>query len=623
MTHTLPQKKTFSHVDVVGNDFHKVSEETQQRAVKKTVDPDRDLVQEALFRELVREQISTKWIIYTQTPGEVDIDTSVPRVKFESSGGITLKEVFQFMQFYPVLYGEESRPTLFEIPIGGEFQKFKLQNKVDGTFSLTQVATDGKETNIDNSRLNTAVTELSDPMLDSKLTDTLKEVMVTAADSKLKDQPDFEEELKTRDPNNEVSTGDKEKAFRAAVDVMTASFILGKDLAGSNPAMWLQDVKASLDDDITEMETDLSTEIKDNEKTKLNFEVTASFLESKTNAIDEWNKLKSDGIITETECGSGKNKHLEVTVAASNKLTLKTLFKLLQFYPDIYEDQKFKQTRFEVPIGGEPVKFRLSTSNPRRGGRHQIFVQTSDANFKDSTKRGGRNGLWGPDYDVMVDDVLKHFPDHQKLAETILESIDNTLDKQPKFSDKLSINDPRNPTNTADTIRASVEFMVISMIAEAAQPADEFKTAFLKDLATKIRKKNRFLESKDFPKLKDVSPLTGRSPTMDEIVRKGLEDVTRGKNFHDAFSTTDFPTRNKRGGTAEGRRLLHEKGNEDVATYVSRKRAVIEHDQGTLSKRIKLECTGTKLRKKRAACSLEDRDAVTVAKSLSSLKKKT
>ena len=151
----------------------------------------------------------------------MDIDTSVPRVKFESSGGITLKEVFQFMQFYPVLYGEESRPTLFEIPIGGEFQKFKLQNKVDRTFSLTQVATDSKETNIDNSRLNTAVTELSDPMLDSKLTDTLKEEMVTAADSKLKDQPDFEEELKTRDPNSEVSTGDKEKAFLAAVDVMT------------------------------------------------------------------------------------------------------------------------------------------------------------------------------------------------------------------------------------------------------------------------------------------------------------------------------------------------------------------------------------------------------------------
>ena len=60
---------------------------------------------------------------------------------------------------------------------------------------------------------------------------------------------------------------------------------------------------------------------------------------------------------------------------------------------------------------------------------------------------------------------------------------------------------------------------------------------------------------------------------------------------------------------------MHGKGNEYVATYATRKRAAIEHDQGTLSKRIKLvagECTGTKRRRKRAACSLEDRDAVTV-----------
>ena len=131
----------------------------------------------------------------------------------------------------------------------------------------------------------------------------------------------------------------------------------------------------------------------------------------------------------------------------------------------------------------------------------------------------------------------------------------------------------------------------------------------------KSGKKNRFPESKDFPKLKDVSLKTGRSPAMDEIVRRGLDDVTRGKQFYDAFSTIEFPAQAKERGTAEGRTLLHDKGNEDIATYVSRKRAAIEHDQGTLSKRIKLvarECTGTNRRKKRASCSLEDRDAVTV-----------
>ena len=218
----------------------------------------------------------------------MDDDISVPRVKFEKSGMVTLKEAFQFMKFYPVLYGSESRPTIYEIPIGSQFQTFKLRNKVGGTFFLTRVATDGTETNLDNSRLNTAVTDLSDPMLDDRLRDTLKEVMVEAADNRLNDQPDFKEVLQSKDPNDEVPTGNRDEIFRAAIDVMATSFVLGKDLSGSSPAMWLQDVKTSFDEDITEVETDLSTEIKTNVDTKLNFEVTANFLESKSSAEKEW-----------------------------------------------------------------------------------------------------------------------------------------------------------------------------------------------------------------------------------------------------------------------------------------------------------------------------------------------
>ena len=373
LTHALPPRKTSSHDKVLGNNFYKVLKETQHRPVKRTVDPDRSLVQEALDQELVKHQIRIKWITFTETPGTVEIDTSVPRVKFERSGEITLKEAFQFMTFYPVLYGEESRPT-----IGSQFEKFKLQTKMDGTFTLTQVATDGTETNLDDYRLNTAVTDLSDPMLDARLRDTLKEVIVIAADSNLNDQPDFEGVLESKDPSDEVSTRDRDETFRAAVDVMATTFVLEKDLSGSSPAMWLQDVKTRIDENIAEMERDLSTDIKENVKTKLNFEITANFLEGKTNSIDECNQLKSDGIITEMEIGSGRSKHLEVTVAASDKLTLKRLFKLLQFYHDLYEDQGQKRTRFEVPIGGEPVKFRLSISNPSRGGKHQIFVENAD-----------------------------------------------------------------------------------------------------------------------------------------------------------------------------------------------------------------------------------------------------
>ena len=89
---------------------------------------------------------------------------------------------------------------------------------------------------------------------------------------------------------------------------------------------------------------------------------------------------------------------------------------------------------------------------------------------------------------------------------------------------------------------------------------------FKRCLQRKLGKENRFPKNKDFPKLSDISPQTGRSPGMDEIVRNGLEDVTRGKQFHEAFSKTEFPTRIKRRGTAKGRTLLHGKGNEEVTT---------------------------------------------------------
>ena len=101
---------------------------------------------------------------------------------------------------------------------------------------------------------------------------------------------------------------------------------------------------------------------------------------------------------------------------------------------------------------------------------------------------------------------------------------------------------------------------------------------------------------------------------MDEIVRTRLEAVTMGKKFHKAFSTNNFPTRNKKGGTAEGRKLLHDEGNEYVATYYVQKLVAVDHDQETLRKLVNGECKQIKRRRKRSTCLLEDRDAVTVDK---------
>ena len=279
-----------------------------------------------------------------------------------------------------------------------------------------------------------------------------------------------------------------------------------------------------------------------------------------------------------------------------------------------------KQERFEVPIGGEIRKFRLSKSNPKgRGGTHQIAVRTVDADWGGTTQRAGRGGVWLPDYNTIVDSVLQQFPDYQELAKTILDSVDSKLSKQPKFLNRLNVLAPWNPAargskRSLDTIRATVEFMVIVMVAEAAQPEDEFRTAILKDLATKIRQQKRFPKSKDFPSLAKLKGKTGRSPVLDEIVINGLGYVTQGTQFGTAFSKTTFPVRIK-GRVQEGRTLLHRKGSEIVATYASRKRAAEEHDVGALRKRVKSVAEaymGATRRRKRAVCSLEDRDSVPV-----------
>lgn len=155
--------------------------------------------------------------------------------------------------------------------------------------------------------------------------------------------------------------------------------------------------------------------------------------------------------------------------------------------------------------------------------------------------------------------------------------------------------------------------MVISMIAEAAQPSEKTKAAFIEKLATQIRDNKRgFPKMEDMPSLETIGPKSGRSPTMDEIVRNMLQDVKKGKEFHDAFSGTKFPARNK-GGAQKARKQLHDQGNVLVATWVIRKRSAEEHDKESVQENVKKEgCRQKRPRVKRASCTLEDRVRVTV-----------
>ena len=124
--------------------------------------------------------------------------------------------------------------------------------------------------------------------------------------------------------------------------------------------------------------------------------------------------------------------------------------------------------------------------------------------------------------------------------------------------------------------------MLISMIAEAAQPNDQVKAAFLTDLLTKIRTDNRFPPANEIPNLAKIDGKAGRSPAMDQVVQGMLQDVNTQSQLDVIFSNAGFPVR-RRQGTQLGREYIHRNGNEEVPAYMIRKRAADDHDGDVLS----------------------------------------
>ena len=612
-----------SQEDGLATEFKHVSHELVQRTV--VANRDRKTVQEALDKEVVGKKVRISWDQLKTVSPKAVTETAVPGagklVTFEKTGGISLKEAFQFMQFYPILYGEETHPTEFHVPIGKKIHKFKLSSKTDGTFSLKAIRTDGTE--VDLSNLQTAVNVLSDSNLKAPLRDTVKEVSLQALDAKLNNQPDFESTLTLKDTAKTVTTKERDDAFSASIDVLAGTSIQKNKLTGLNPSGWLQTTNGDIGTKMEEVRDNLSNEIATAGDTQLTLEFTQSMLKTSQQAIDEWEELKKtdtavgsgNKIVEEEIITKGKRKSLKVTIHETDKVSVKDIFKLMQFYPDIYQSQGLKQTTFEVPIGGARRKFRLSTSSPKRGGVHQIVVRTLDSDWPGTTKRGrkGKGGLWLTDYDTMVDKVLGKFPDQDKLGKAMLEAVDKKLKSQPDFSKDLEITG--KVKETADATRATVEFLVTTMVAEAAQPTDEFKASFLKELAQKIRNQKKFPESKDIPSLAKLKDKTGRSPAMDELIRDMLKNVgSTGvrERIDEVFSKTNFKVRLRPGGTEKGRVLIHAEGSGTVPSYLIRKRAAGDHDGEVVAAKVAKYCTGTKRRRKRFACSLNDKDTVSV-----------
>ena len=628
---------------------------------KRNVVPAEKRVKDALAREIVGENVREKWNdLESRDPKVIEVQNreNSKKYTFKPVESMTVKELFSLLQYFPLLFPKDKKIVyrLIEIPVDRDkIITLKIERR-KGQYHLKSVyrdpnnpdkylETDLKEdigNVVDQLRSELFTESSSSSSSSSKLHEALKTALVNTLpviyNAKLNSEPVFEDELAKQDEGGEVTDAMKEKAFREAIEVMASTSILKTDLTALNPPSWIQDVYEShFKKGREELDAKLEEEIKESGKTKLRFELTASMLKTNKEVKDEWSVLQN----TDTYQDSGQkiiyqrmsevnpDKVEEVTIRQTDQLQLRKVFKMLQSFNDLFpNNEESERIRIIIPIGGQDRTIYLSRA-PR--GENQIFVETQNRNWPDATEQNTGEEYYAPSYDIMVNKVLKEFPNHKNLAGAILKALDSKLNAQPNFQEDLKVtnaDDSLRVVETADTIRNTVELMVITMVAETAQPSDEVKTKFLEHIAKTIQDKKRFPTKDEMPRLHKglkndkIALLSGRSPTLDEVARNIFfeEIYSKGIQIHEAFTDAKYPARqatdygeegNKRlkqarGGAALAREYLHSNGDQLIPSYLITQMADTDHDRETLVKMAIQDCLRPEKRKKRAACSLEE-----------------
>lgn len=565
-----------------------------------------EYVQNALDRAVVADYIQRQWDKSVKK-GEITETVKIAKngmsqnhVRFEKVGDMTLKEALLLTKCRGLL-SKERKATYIEVPLGTEHQMFKIIHEAGRKLSISaeQTTSDGESDYKDLSDLSeqAKLLDSSKPALQL----TLGEILPKALDEKLAEQKNFRDILAKNDKENTVTNKERDKAFQAFKYFLVGFPFLGEELV-LDQTSWVTGMKTDADTKLNDLEKYWSQSLA--KQTKLKFEFIQSMLISAEEAKYQWEDLKKRHIIEERIDDAGNQF---VTFHENDFVSLKEVLKLLQFYIDIYPEQKQKQTRFEIPIGGETRKFRLSQSG-RFGGKHQIVVRTDDRDWPGATRRGkGKNPLWAPDYDTMVDKVLKHVDNNEQAAKAMVDALNGKLNDQPSFAEKLKAGGQGSP----DTVRAAVEFMIVSMVAEAAQPPEELKTNFLTQL-TKVMSENRFPEGTELPSLATLDGKAGRSPATDQLVQGMLGDVNKKRKFDEIFTKEEFPARKKSGGAQAAREFIHREGNRDVPSYLIRERAASDHDGEVFIKKVFSSCSDKRRRRRRSLCRLIDKDSVYV-----------
>ncbi|KXJ14719.1 uncharacterized protein LOC114574989 [Exaiptasia diaphana] len=265
----------------------------------------------------------------------------------------------------------------------------------------------------------------------------------------------------------------------------------------------------------------------------------------------EWEELSSKGIVTVTD----PDKYITISVNPTNQVDLRTIFKLLQSI--LYFSHG--KVRCVVPIGGAPRTFYLSRATR---GESQILVESNNGEWDQQLNLNARR------YNDVIN-YLSTFDDQNLLADIMIRALTSPLNNQPNFEHTLI---------DQTMIRRVVEFLVITMVAEAATPTDLVKKAFIEQLArSRAVLKKHFPEWNTMPKFykirKDIRG-SGRSPTMDDVALVLLYKM-RDDDFDDmekAFSVVEFPARDD-GGTAKARKYVYDNGERNIPSFWITKKA--------------------------------------------------
>ena len=161
----------------------------------------------------------------------------------------------------------------------------------------------------------------------------------------------------------------------------------------------------------------------------------------------QWKQLQRRDEIKKTNVNT--LKHYEFVGPIVQSLDLKQSFYFLQNW--LHLSEAGTKAKFTIGIGQQPFDFRLWH---KQG--NQLLVETGD-------------GTRLPSYDETFE-IIKSVP-QSSLAKLMLDSLNRPLNDQPNWNSELS-KDITSPSQREDVILATKMLMIITHVAEAANPLD-------------------------------------------------------------------------------------------------------------------------------------------------------